>query len=137
MVEAALGTLKLTRQFNMRNKFITSLTVMVMTLFMVSACANEDDGIKAESTPVGLAKSTTSPPSVMNEPVNFSTPAAVKESLQHIQQQAGEAKAGKLEDALAYLLYYDMSVSHNEQQLHKKLNGKTPNQIIALVKPQR
>ncbi len=134
MVEAVLGTLKLTRQFNMRSKFITSLSLMVMTLFMVSACVNEGYGTKAESTSVSVAKSATSSHSVMDEPVNFSTPAAVKKSLQQIQQQAGEDEALELDEALQYLLYYDMSVGHNEQALHKKLDGKTPNQIIALAK---
>ena len=134
MVEAVLGTLKLTRQFNMRSKFITSLSLMVMTPFMVSACANEGYGTKEESVSVSVAKSATSSHSVMDEPVNFSTPAAVKKSLQQIQQQAGEDEALELDEALQYLLYYDMSVGHNEQALHKKLDGKTPNQIIALAK---
>ena len=42
--------------------------------------------------------------------------------------------ARRVESKMGYLLTYDLSVGHNEAKLQKKLNGKTPNEIIAMKK---
>jgi hypothetical protein len=35
---------------------------------------------------------------------------------------------------MQYIMVYDLSVGNNEEKLHKKLNGRTPEQIIAKMK---
>lgn len=73
--------------------------------------------------------------SVMDLPVNFSTPEDVEKTFQLIEEQEGESRLNGLKMALGYILTYDLSVGHNKEKLYKKLNGRTPNQIISQGKP--
>lgn len=69
--------------------------------------------------------------SVMDTPVNFSTPEDVEKSFQLISEQAGEDQLKGLKIALSYIMTYDLSVGHDKEKMYKKLNGRTPNQIIS------
>ncbi len=127
----------------MRTGFITLGTATLMTLFLATACAQKDQDTEPDRKNVVFAKADTRQQSelkpsgqrysVLVEPVNFSTPEEVKNSLQKVLEQAGEKEAQRVSGAMEYLMYYDLSLGRNEQALHKKLDGKTPNQIIALA----
>ena len=47
---------------------------------------------------------------------------------------AGSLAYKKIKNAMQYLLVYDLSVGNNEEKLYQKLNGRTPEQIIAKMK---
>ena len=70
---------------------------------------------------------------VMGQPVDFSTPENVTASLDAIQKGAGDEAFSRVESAIDYMLVYDLSVGRNKQKLYEKLNGKTPNQILAMT----
>ena len=70
---------------------------------------------------------------VMSQPVDFSTPENVASTMTAIEEGAGEQASSRVESAIGYLLVYDLSVSRNKQKLYEKLNGKTPNDIIAMT----
>ena len=70
----------------------------------------------------------------MDLPVDFSSPEKVEESIEKVRQQAGEGAARDLSNALGYILTYDLSVRGNKEKMYKKLNGRTPNAIIAKMK---
>jgi hypothetical protein len=72
--------------------------------------------------------------SVMDMPVNFSTPEDVEKSIEKVRQEAGETEALRLTNALGYILAYDLSLGRDEEKMYKKLNGRTPNAIIAKMK---
>lgn len=74
------------------------------------------------------------PVSIMDLPVNFSTPEDVEKSMQAIEEQAGTGRVKALKAAMGYILAYDLGLRHDKDKMHKKLNGQTPNQIIARVK---
>ena len=128
----------------MHTGFITTGAAILMTLFLATACAKEEQDTKPERSNVALTKADVQQQSdlkpdtqrhpVLDEPVDFSTPERVKSSLQKVLEQAGEGEAMQVSSAMQYLLYYDLNISGNEQALHKKLDGKTPNQIIAMTK---
>ncbi len=69
--------------------------------------------------------------SVMDRPVDFSTQENIEKSMDLIKQEAGEGAVASVENAMKYILYYDLSVGHNKDKMYKKLNGRTPKQIIA------
>ena len=118
----------------MYKKFFTTLSIVAMTLFLVPACAEQDNGTEASAsttTTDAVKTADGEQASVMDLPVDFSTPENVDKSIEKVKQEAGETKARNLSIAMKYLLTYDLSVSHNEEKLHKKLNGSTPNEIIA------
>jgi|AP95_1055475.scaffolds.fasta_scaffold32676_3 hypothetical protein len=116
---------------------------MAMILTLDSAIAEQDKNIETaennrSTTEVPVPETTISKQtskdeeiSVMDLPVNFSTPEDIEKSFQIIGELAGEAGLAKLKSALQYLLFYDVSVGHNEEKMYKKLNGRTPNQIIS------
>lgn len=71
---------------------------------------------------------------VMDLPVNFSTPEDVAKSIEKVRQGAGDKKAKQLSIAMQYILTYDLSLGNSEEKMYKKLNGSTPNEIIARMK---
>ena len=63
-----------------------------------------------------------------------STPEDVEKTLQNIREKAGDKAYNQLKNTIQYLLFYDLSVANNKQKLYKKLDGRTPEQIIAKMK---
>jgi|GEM_PF-1459539 len=70
---------------------------------------------------------------IMSKPVDFSSPQSVASSIQAIQKDAGDEASSRVESVINYMLVYDLSVGRNKQKLYDKLNGKTPNEILALT----
>lgn len=71
--------------------------------------------------------------SLMNQPVDFSSPEKVEKTLQNIRKQEGESTYKAVKGAMAYVLYYDLSLKNDKALLHAKLNGKTPDEIIQMM----
>jgi len=134
----------------MFKKLFTAIIIVSMTLVLVPACAEQDkDAVavagetQSTETPVSAPAAETTKPgmttdgaqvSVMDLPVNFSTPEDVEKSIENVRQQAGAAEATELTNALGYILAYDLSVGHDKEKMYQKLNGRTPNAIIAKMK---
>jgi len=122
------------------------MSVLTLILFLAPACAKQDDGAgatvenkaaaeKAAPVPAAdkpqAAKPAATDMSIMDQPVNFSTPEDVDKSIEAVRQQAGDAAARDLKNALGYILTYDLSLGRNKDKMYQKLNGRTPNEIIA------
>lgn len=122
--------------------FKTLLAVAItITLSLVLAPAVADDQKKTgavveNATATTQAESDTSDGevSVMDQPVDFSTPEAVEDSIEKVREEAGDAEANRLKNALGYILTYDLSIGRDKEKMYKKLNGRTPNAIIAKMK---
>lgn len=71
---------------------------------------------------------------IMSKPVDFSSPESFTSSIQAIREEAGDEASTRIESALDYMLVYDLSVGRNKQKLYEKLNGKTPNEILAMMR---
>jgi hypothetical protein len=124
------------------NKALFPLVVtMFLVLFLSTACAEQGQDDEAVAKPGALtAQAVTdavvdeapeNSDSLMDQPVDFSSPEAVEETLQNIRDQEGEAAYKNLNSAMAYLLYYDLGLRNDKAKLHAKLDGQTPRQIIA------
>ena len=130
------------------SKHFFIMIVIVLAVFIAApVCAQEQDkgngvSVAGEQPPVSMATETILPSqepavgevSVMDMPVNFSTPQDVEESIEKVRLEAGEAEALRLENALGYILAYDLSLERDKDKMYKKLNGRTPNAIIAKMK---
>jgi len=120
----------------MQNKLLTAILAGTMASFLVTACAEESkDGsdTKAEEPVASTEEVVNTADSVMNQPVNFSTPEDVEKTLQNIREKDGDKAYNTLKNTIQYLLVYDLSVGHDKEKLYKKLDGKTPEQIIAIA----
>lgn len=120
----------------MNNALIPLITAMSLTLFLSVACADQDQ--EADAT-AKAADSTTqsaenSADSLMDKPVDFSSPEKAEETLQNILEHEGATAYGQFKNAMDYLLFYDIGVSRSKDKLYAKLNGQTPNQIIATMR---
>ena len=124
------------------NKALFPLVVtMFLVLFLSTACAEQGQDDEAVAKPGALtAQAVTdavadeapeNSDSLMDQPVDFSSPEAVEETLQNIRDQEGEAAYKNLNSAMAYILYYDLGLGNDKAKLHRKLDGQTPRQIIA------
>jgi hypothetical protein len=127
-------------------KILRSMSVLTLILILAPACAKQDDGAGATAENKPAAETAAPSPaadkpsaaapagtdmSIMDQPVNFSTPEDVDKSIEAVRQQAGAAQARDLKNALGYILTYDLSLGRNKEKMYKKLNGRTPNEIIA------
>jgi len=116
----------------MSKSVLTSVSVAMVSLFLVAACAEEDADTKNVSAVTANSESTKTD-SVMDQPVDFSSPESVEKTLEDIRQQVGEKEASSVSSAIGHMVVYDLSVNRNKKKLYKKLDGKTPNQIIAMA----
>ena len=127
----------------MFKSFCTATIVITMALLLRPAYASQDNDTEAT---VNSAKATANETSVVGEetdgkqvsvmdlPVNFSTSEDVEKSLQLIKEESGERSLYALKNAMGYILYYDLGLGHDKEKMYKKLNGKTPNEIIAMMR---
>lgn len=125
----------------MTKTIIVAIFAFTLSVYMTSSLAA--DSMDKESKAVGEATSAATHAkeaaadgevSVMDQPVDFSTPEAVEESIEKVRQEAGDDDALKLKNALGYILAYDLSFARDKEKMYKKLNGRTPNAIIAKAK---
>ena len=122
----------------MQKKLIISIVTGTMSLTLISAhasnstdtVANNESVITSEQAIDGAGQAL----SVMDQPVNFSTPDEVEKSLQKVREQEGDIAYSTLNNAMKYILYYDLSLGGKKENLYGKLDGKTPAQIIDMMK---
>jgi len=131
----------------MLKKLLTTIFFVSITLVLLPACAKKDvstattaNAVNATDKQTPVSTIDTRKPgtvrgqvSVMDVPVDFSTPENVEKSIEIVKLEAGDAKAKALTTAMKYLLTYDLALGHDKEKLYKKLNGKTPNAIIAMI----
>jgi hypothetical protein len=121
-----------------------TLLPMVIAMFLIlsfsTACAEQVTGeaktkqFVAESDQADATDDAKKGVSLMNQPVDFSTPEKAEETLQNIREQEGEKAYKMLKSAMDYVAFYDLSVGNDRNKLYKKLNGRTPNEILAKMK---
>jgi len=150
MVEASAITGKTRKGNNMLIKILRTMSVLTMVVFLAPACAQQDNEADAKASDKPAAESAapavaaeqaeaTGAPaggdvSVMDQPVDFSTPEDVEKSIEAVRLGAGDKAARDLNNALKYILAYDLSLRHDKEKMYQKLNGRTPNEIIAKMK---
>ena len=124
----------------MCKKLLTIISAGTMAIFLVTASAEESETANSTvATNSGLssekvADSNNQNDSLMNQPVNFSTPEDVEKTLQNIREKEGDKAYKQVKNAMQYIMYYDLSLRNDKEKLYMKLDGKTPEQIIAEVK---
>jgi len=117
----------------MRKTLLASILAGFMSLFLMTACG--EDSKDARASVADKAGSTSEQvESIMDQPVDFSTPENVEMSLQKVKEQEGEKAYKRLNGAMQYILFYDLGINSNKEKLHKALDGSTPNEIIAKMK---
>ena len=128
----------------MFKKLLTAASIVTITLFLLPACAKRDNvpettADSGQTTDASAAMSVNQKTqggqgSVMDQPVNFSSQKEVNKSIEKVRQQVGDAEANELNKALGVILTQDMSLRQDKDRLFRKLNGKTPNEIIAMMR---
>lgn len=122
----------------MRKTLFTSILTGSLTLFLVNACAEDTQVTEAVAVPAAAPQDVPvtgdQASTIMNQPVDFSTPEKVEKSLQKVREQAGDKALANLESAMKNILYRDLSLKGSQEKMYKKLDGKTPTQIISMVK---
>jgi hypothetical protein len=122
----------------MRKTVFTSIATGTMALFLMNACAEDSNDTEAVVEQVVMTENAGTTveqgSDIMDQPVNFSTPGDVEKSLQKVRDQAGDNAYKNVENAMKYVLYYDLSLKNDKEKMYKKLNGKTPSEIIQMMK---
>lgn len=122
----------------MRNELTKLALTGILILFFVTACADEGQSANSPNESVVIkdqsTDSTDQTNSIMNQPVDFSTAEAMEASLRKIAEQESDKARKTVENAMQYVLVYDLSVGGDKQKLYKKLDGITPKEIIAKMR---
>ena len=120
----------------MFRKLITAVSIVTITLFLLPACSEQGDDSEtaAQTTDAPDQRIAGGHSAVMNLPVDFSSQKEVNKSIEKVRQQAGDVEANKLERALEIILPQHMTQRREKDKLLKILNGKTPNEIIAMAR---
>ncbi len=149
----------------MRKSHLNLLLTGITALYLLSACSEErsvsqDDKTKGNPEPVKISKTadqdtktttndaetpdteTTTddletPFSVMNDPVNFSTPENIEETIALIRSEGGEAALSELKRAVKVIWRKDPTVGKSKTSTYERIDGLTPNEIIDLAKQMR
>jgi hypothetical protein len=129
----------------MRKRPSLFLAMVTLSLLVLGACSKENNRSDGNKPIVNKIPETDNPKakpddepvtrtdSIMDRSVNFSTPEDIERSFNSIEEEAGAAVAGQIKNAIDYMLVYDLSVKRDKARLYKKLDGKTPNQILAMA----
>jgi hypothetical protein len=117
---------------------------MFVSLALAAACADRNGSdVTAEQTSEKASHSTETGVagipaetggSLLDQPVDFSTPEKAEETLQMIREQEGDKAYQSINTAMNHLLFYDLSVGNDKEKLYKKLDGLTPRQIVAKIR---
>ena len=70
---------------------------------------------------------------VMGQPLDGSSVEMFEQGLLNVKDEGTEQEYRKVTNALKYLMYYDLSVNKDKAKLYSKLDGKTPDEIIAMM----
>ena len=115
------------------SKFVlTTASAVIVSLFLLAACTENNTDTKSISTATSESEHGVGN-SIMDQPVDFSSPESVEKSLENIRQQAGEKEASSVSSAIGHMVVYDLSVNRNKKKLYEKLDGKTPNEILVMA----
>ena len=110
-----------------RFKPLFSFVMIIGLCLPLLACSQEDNESGSVATDVA-AKAPMS--KVMDESMNGSNVDAFKAGLEQVKDEATEQEYLQLRNAIGYMLSYDLSVKRSQELLYKKLDGKTPREII-------
>ncbi len=70
---------------------------------------------------------------VMDEPLDGSSIESFTAGLEKLDKEASEKEYRNVMSALDFLLFYDIGAKRDRATLYSRLNGKSPNQILAKV----
>ena len=119
---------------------VQSLTVMA-AIFLVACAAPQSTSPEEPEQAVADASEQVSEPEVvdtyegdgMEIPLDGSSLEAFDVSMARIKKHSAESSYITLENAIEYLLVYDLEVRRNKEKLVAKLNGLTGYEIMAKV----
>lgn len=88
-----------------------------------------------QAAPATGAQEQESPVSpIMNEPLHNNEPGSFEAGLAKVRESATKLEVAQLDNALSVLLLYDIAARGKKDKLYERLDGKTPQEIIAMAK---
>ena len=112
---------------------IAALATISLTLLPTASLRADQDSSAQALQDAAEPEPEDIPLLVMDQPLDGSSIEAFKEGLEKVDREASEKDYRSLMSSLDYLLYYDLSAKRKKELLYASLNGKSPNQIKALV----
>jgi hypothetical protein len=90
-------------------------------------------GVEEETNPVSESVEKSFSPG-MNIPFDGSSVEAFEESLETIKSETTASEFTTVQNGLDYLLVYDLGARRDPELLYKRLDGKTPAEMLKMVK---
>lgn len=120
---------------NLRNGYIIGrwlFPTALLAALLVPAVAASAQEIEAPTAEAKAVEQAGSPG--MQIPVDGASIEAFEESLEQIRAETTPAEFTSVQNALDYLLVYDLGARRNRELLYQRLDGKTPTEILQMVK---
>ena len=127
------------RTFGGNAKTCITAVFFVLVLFMTCVPISAQEIDEAESQPAQAAKPTGAPIIDDGSPgmyikLDGNSVRKFENGLEEVQAQTTEAEYTTVQNALDYLLVYDLSARRDKKVLYKNLDGMTPAEIVGMVK---
>jgi hypothetical protein len=119
---------------------LISIAIPLLFLAGLPAWAGTDPGQAEHASSVenqdqaASDSAETAEPTGIDLPVDGSSLKAFDMSMEKIKETASEAQYKTLENAIEFLLLYDLGVKHDKTKLVAKLDGMTGREIIGKIK---
>ena len=122
---------------NLKPVFPTALALMVGSVALPSAAqdveVSKSDIAQEKKAPPQNNPLVTGGSEAMNEPLDGSSLEVWDARLEELRDLVTVDEYQTLENALNYLLIYDLSARRDRKRLAANLNGMTPNEVISKV----
>jgi hypothetical protein len=119
---------------------VQTLTVMAAVLLVACAAPQPKSSEKPEQAVADTSAQIVEPEVIdtyegdgMEIPLDGSSLEAFDASMARVKRHSTEANYTTLENAIDYLLVYDLEVKRNKEKLVAKLNGLTGNEVVSKV----
>lgn len=126
------------------NRVIYAMAAMALTLTPALWASDEptDAPVAAEAAAEEASVPETlrhkdRPVTIMETPLDGTSEDTFTAGLERISKEGSEEDYRNVMSALDFLLFYDIGARRDKARLYSRLNGKTPEQILELVKNHR
>ncbi|MBT8062204.1 MAG: hypothetical protein HKO64_12065 [Xanthomonadales bacterium] len=99
---------------------------------------NTEDSVEASAAVEEATPGTEDEPvALLDQPLDGSSVETFQAGLDRVEKEAGEEEYRQLMSSISFLLFYDLGAKRDKATLYSRLDGKSPNEIIAKVQNHR
>lgn len=122
------------RDFNFKRQPVAVAAALLAAVITIAPAANAQEGATNDGSSEATAAAEQFASPGMQIPLDGTSVETFENSLETIRGETTEAEFKTIQNALDYLLVYDLGARRDRELLYKRLDGKTPAEILEMVR---